>query len=448
MNLLVSNKLYIFDASPQTKTEIKQLLTIPNPKYHQLLRMGNRRALYNVPEYFRYYEEQDGYLAIGRGNVAHVARFASEINHRTSERAIADGTCAGVVDLRDYQKGAFDEISRRACGVIQLGTGFGKTTAIAAKLIQHKGLSTLLIVPRTHIAHQFAEAFKSYFGYEVGFIQGDKEEVKDVSVGTFQTLQSRPNLRKSLRDRFGMVIVDECHTAVTPIRMEIIESFAPKCLFGMTATARRTDGQGKAIQFIFGDIIVSEKLPQKTPLVRMAPYYGQIILDEYALMVNAQIRREERNLLIARLAREEMLRGRKVLILTKRVEHYQYLASLLPGDGLHTIDSKDSAQERAGLLNSLRSGRIEFNALLGTYSMLSTGTDIPILDTLILAGDVKSDILTEQSAGRILRIFEGKKDPLIIDINDMGNKVFYVQGIMRRRFYKKMGWPIEQAATS
>lgn len=445
MKILVSNKLYITDASAETKTEIKKLLTIPNPLYQKLLRMGNRKALYNVPQYFRYYEETNEYLAVGRGVNAHVAQFASAINDHTSARKLNGGFDAGIkgdVILRDYQTKAFARIASMDNGVVQLGTGFGKTTAIASKLIQHKNLSTLVIVPRAHIAHQFAEAFKGYFGYEVGFIQGSKEDVRDVTVATFQTLQSRPNLRKELRDRFGMVIVDECHTAVTSIRMEVIESFAPKCLFGMTATARRTDGQGKAIQFIFGEIIVSEKLPQKAPMVRIVPYYGKIHLDEYALMVGVQIRSEERNSLIARLAAAEAGRGRKVLILTKRIEHYEKIKELLAGVELFTINSEDSAKYRAELLEGLRSEKTKFQVLLGTYSMLSTGTDIPSLDTLIFAGDVRSDILTEQSAGRILRIFEGKKDPLIIDINDMGNRVFYAQGVMRRRFYKQQGWNI------
>jgi superfamily II DNA or RNA helicase len=74
--------------------------------------------------------------------------------------------------------------------------------------------------------------------------------------------------------------------------------------------------------------------------------------------------------------------------------------------------------------------------------MLSTGTDIPALDTLIFAGDLRSDVLQEQSAGRILRLFRDKQHPKIIDFVDNKTGILNHQGKARIRWYKKQGWEI------
>ena len=52
---------------------------------------------------------------------------------------------------------------------------------------------------------------------------------------------------------------------------------------------------------------------------------------------------------------------------------------------------------------------------------------------------MKEDTLTTQSCGRILRMFEGKPEPKIIDIWD---KAFYNQKKARERLYKTKGWKI------
>lgn len=440
MKAILENNLTIEGLTPSQHNQIVSLTTIPNPLYHKLMRMGNRKALYACPKEFKFYSYKDGKMVVGRGLLGIVRDMGLSFEDHTSLPRL-NGVCEIDVPLRDYQQKVFDNIGGAIQGVIELGTGYGKTTAIASQLIRIRQTPTLVIVPRTHLAHQFAEAFHSFFGYKAGFIQGYKNEVKDVTVATFQTLASRHDLCVELKHKFGMVIVDECHTAVTDIRIKTIEAFAPRYLYGMTATARRNDGKEKAIQFVFGDILVKDKLPQEFPAVRIIPYHGHIPLDEYALMVSQQIKEKSRNALIVECVRKEIAKKRKVLVLTKRVEHYVEIQKSFPLNfNSYTIDSGVAAKKRADLLESLRGGELQFDILLGTYSMLATGTDIPSLDTLIFAGDVKSDILTEQSAGRILRIFEGKQKPLIIDIEDRGNRVFLSQAKLRQKFYRQQQW--------
>ena len=106
------------------------------------------------------------------------------------------------------------------------------------------------------------------------------------------------------------------------------------------------------------------------------------------------------------------------------------------------MSSKRLGKEDKNLIASLRNGSIPFNIILGTTSLLATGTNIPQLDTLIIAGDLKSDVLAEQGIGRITRIHKGKQKPKVIDIADRKNIFFKKQAEIRKEFYKSMGWEI------
>ena len=109
---------------------------------------------------------------------------------------------------------------------------------------------------------------------------------------------------------------------------------------------------------------------------------------------------------------------------------------------IYLIQSSD--KERALLLGQFKRSERDFQLIIGTTALLSTGVDIPALDVLILACDMKSEVLTEQSVGRILRLFKSKSDPKIIDIVDNKNPILLRQFNERRKFYESKDWPLLQ----
>jgi superfamily II DNA or RNA helicase len=88
-------------------------------------------------------------------------------------------------------------------------------------------------------------------------------------------------------------------------------------------------------------------------------------------------------------------------------------------------------------------GEYEFKAIFGTTSLLAVGFDLPALDTLIITGDIKSSVLTTQSAGRILRLFAGKPTPKILDLWDNKNQIFSRQFYERKKVYESKKWLIK-----
>ena len=448
MNALISNKIYLCVLLTITANAIKNTLTLPNPTYQVMLRK-NKRACYGLKKDFKYYEEVCGELIIGRGNLQRLESYCLansiklDAKHNTVSGELYDEFVSENLKLRDYQEGVPEQILKERNGVIKLSTGFGKTI-IALKLIELTRLPTLIIVPQEDILDQFVQELKKYYGYDAGVIQGSTWDIQQITIASISTLQQRDLV--DIRKQFGMVIVDECHKMITDARMKVIQEFNPKRLYGMSGTPDRSDGQGQAIFFTFGEILVDKKVDTVQPVVEIVNSNCPIAAQEYHDMVAEMCRSEDRNIVIMNKIVDEVRQFRKILVLTKRVEHYKTIMEYLGSHStfkMFSVDSDMKKKDRQELLRGLRANEKEFDVIFGTYALLGTGVDVPALDTLIIAGDLKSEVLTGQSSGRILRLFEGKPTPKVIDIVDNLNGVFKRQAANRKKFYKEAGWEIK-----
>ena len=341
--------------------------------------------------------------------------------------------------LRPHQREAVGAMIKNKEGIIALSTGQGKSLC-ALETVKSLGVTSLILVDRQALMYQMAEEAKHFYGIETGLI-GDGKEIYNprLTIAIFQTLDSRKSLLDYLANEISCLIIDECHTIVSKQRKRVLEKFHPTYLYGMTASVMRSDGQEKAISFYLGDILYEYVHTAYTPSVEIIHSFSEIPLDEYGRMVENLVQNKERNALIADLAQREIRKKRQTLILVKRKEHANILYERLKQlSGVFQIRSDD--KKRFSFLSSLKKNTIPFSVLIGTTSLLSQGVDIPSLSSLIIACDMRAELLVMQSAGRILRLFEGKKDPLIIDLIDADNPVFRRHGVIRKRFYEKQGW--------
>lgn len=458
MQVYVGGTIDLVGFTDKQKATLKAGLRIPNQLFFKMRKMG--KPFGHIKEFHEFYEESKttGVLKIGRGNSERIKRWfeASGINPSTYIDTVSKRANVGesTISLRDYQKGIPERIIESDHGLCVFSTGFGKSLLAlkVAELLQER---TLIIVPRKNIYAQFAEDVKTYFGYEAGGIEELVDDSKPIVIATVAGLQRRLGITRGA-DRtdvseicraFGCVIVDECDRSIPAKSRAVVESFRAKHRYGFTATPRRTDGTGKAIEWTYGKVIAQGEIERASPTVRTVSYEDSIPVDEYYLIIEEQTKDEVRNKMIADIAAKEAGEGRRVLILTKRIAHYEAIADHLKergnDDGTYVIASGGSEAERSQTLRSFRDGTQSFQILLGTFSLLSTGVDIPSLDTLIVAGDLRSDVLAEQSAGRILRLFRDKKSPTIIDIRDIVNPILRKQSRDRDTFYRSQHWPIE-----
>lgn len=445
IHIYVGNTILIHGLPHGLKEHLKKTLTIKNKDYHMLKARGV--SPYALKEFFTYYLEHSHALEIPRGMRGRLLEFLKKIDARyeIEENYVDKKRNEQILSTfkpRDYQIPIIDQCVKAREGIIHMGTGTGKT-ATALDIIFKIGGTATILVPKTDLLEQFKEESERFFGYSPGIIYAKKKEIKDVTISTFQSLESDRELLERLAKHTTTLVVDECQNAVSKVRSSTLDSFSPKHLFGLTATPVRDDGLTEAIFFTFGNRICEYNQTQLTPSVDVYVTDVPIDYDEYHIMVESMVENQSRNKLIAGLVLTEVLAGRKVLVLTKRIRHYQLIRDMLPdSDVFFYIDSDD--KERNKTLMDFKQNRREFSAIFGTTSLLSVGTDIPALDTVIIACDMAGEVITTQSVGRALRLFEGKPQPKIIDLWDNKSRKFSDQFKKRLKLYRDKGWEVNR----
>lgn len=432
---------------PDNVLEVAQSkLKIVNPTYHKIVRLtGSRWA---ASEFYTYYKVKGNTIVFPYG---FLSRFVGYLDKNQIEYTIVDNTVdkdsklwiPNKPELRDYQVPIVEAmVASERGGVVVAGTGSGKTLMVLES-IKRQRKTSLILVPNTVIQEQFVRTAKSMYGYDIAVIGGGRKELGDVVVSTWQSLSADSELCDTLALSVSHVYVDECHTCVSVEREKILKRFSPKKLYGMTGSPRRSkdDGRTEAIFFLLGGVIAEYHATQLVPRVEVVRSGVEIPVLEYADMIKLMVENEDRNSLIAGLVLGEVMTGKKVLVLTKRVEHARRLwEKFSDWEGAFHIQSDDPMRDE--LLEGFQNGEKDFACLFGTMSLLATGLDIPSLDVVMFAADLKSDVLSQQGAGRVLRLFEGKTNPKIYDIFDNKNPILSNHFRERNKFYTRMGWEV------
>lgn len=451
MQITISNKIYIQGAPAKMIADMRKVLTLPNPVYMTLLRRvkygsQSARCLYAVKKDFKYfeYDKTMDLFVCGRGLENRIKKYcsASNIQYKLKKDLVSTSLKKPISfngKLRGYQEGVVAEIlSCCKNGILRLDTAWGKTI-LSGLLIKELNKTALIIVPRNIILDQFIDTFKELFNYDVGIIQGKKFDIKDITVASISTLGKR-DLSK-IKDKFSIILEDECHMGVSDKRIELLQQFNPKYLFGLTGTCERDDGKTEAINFLFGDVLIDKKLPISKPIVYKIKT-GSLVQPniDYAEMILELIEDEKRNNIIKNLIEKETFKGRKVICLTKRVAHNSIIKELI-NKNIRCVALDSTVKNKEKIFTELRNGK-GFDVVLGTFSLLSTGINLEILSTLIIAGDLRSKVLTTQSSGRCLRAMLNKPDVKIYDLVDENNGILLSQWRSRRQVYLKNNWEI------
>jgi superfamily II DNA or RNA helicase len=336
-------------------------------------------------------------------------------------------------------------------GIISLQTGGGKTVCalyIASKI----QIPTIVLVHNTFLRDQWIDRIKAFLPKaRIGTLQADVVDIqnKDITVAMLQSVALK-EYPSGTFERFGFVIVDECHHIASEAFSRAVPKLTCKHMLGLSATPERKDRLMCVINWFLGPMLyksdTSDKVDEK---VKVEVYefvgdekYNEIIYNNSGvmfttLMINKVVEYEPRNTMVAGLiedlADEE---GRQLLVLTDRVGHTKTLFDLLPDHkkDMACILGRDvPAKTRAEWCASKK-------ILIATYQMVKEGFDVATLNTLIMATP-RPDI--EQIVGRILRVEKKsrKLDPLIVDIVD---ESFRRQFQERLSLYKKRNYTVEK----
>ena len=337
--------------------------------------------------------------------------------------------------LRDSQQSVYDEV-QDSC-IINAWVSWGKTfTALAiANKLQQK---TLIVTHTLALRGQWEKEIQKVFGVTAGVIGSGKFETNSpFVVGNVQTLYR--NIDKIVGE-FGTIILDEMHHVSSPTFTRIVDASKARYKIGLTGTMQRKDGRHVVFRDYFSNTVF--KPPREnylTPRVDII-HSGIRFMDgnvDWANRINALAYDWEYQNTMAMLAASYAAKGHKVLLVSDRVDFLKSCARLV-GDNAICVTGDIPHEERGKLIKQIFDDK---DILFGTQSIFSEGISVDCLSCLILGTPVNNEPLLTQLIGRVIRMNEGKLQPVIVDINLEG-RTARKQASARRGYYMRQGYEV------
>ena len=338
--------------------------------------------------------------------------------------------------LRPEQQVVYNEVADTV--FINALVGWGKT--FTALHLAHKfGQKTLVITHTAALRDQWAEEVELLFGIPCGIIGGGTLDYEDhfITIANVQTLVKHS---VSLAKEFGCVILDEAHHCPATTFAAIIDSFHARYRIALSGTMVRKDQKHVVFGDYFGLHVV--KPPQSntmTPQVKIIkPGLTLKPGATWVEKINDLTQNDDYRRFIASVALTQMAAGHSVLVIADRVEFLQKVSEYV-GDESVLVVGGSELEERQRAKEQLLSG--EKKCVCGSRQIFSEGISVNILSCVILAVPMSNDSLLEQIVGRVMRLHEGKLNPLVVDIQFSGF-ADKKQNNDRLGLYMRKGWEI------
>jgi superfamily II DNA or RNA helicase len=477
---------------------LKTRLTLPNPDYTNRVKMGFKTTVFNVygkciecgkevHKTYQYFKdipkkciycnsaikyiidevEMDRFDRIYRevGNELWVPRSLVHKHGNISE--CIDNTTLGShqVDFKSKIRLGPNELSEddqvtfvdnfvdgseKYYGAIgQAPPGFGKTIC-ALEVISRLKRPAAILVHKEFLMNQWADRIMDCYDIkksDIGFVQQNVCEFEDKKIVMImiQSLLAR-DYPKSMFDYFGTLCIDECHRIAAQEFRKAIVLFPARYRLGVTATPRRADKMENVFFWHIGNIVTIGEERRLKPRVKviktnldlthrdlnnMYDFRGKQNLNK---VITYLIENDKRNRIIVSLIKKALKTGRKMMILSGRLDHLERLKIMMDMEMVKDGLRYTSGYYIGGMSEEERTISATRQLIFATVQMAAEGLDIPDLDTLFLVTP-KSDI--EQAVGRILRTYDGKKEPVVVDFSD---PIEICVNMLKKRvsFYRKM----------
>lgn len=339
--------------------------------------------------------------------------------------------------LRPSQQQVFDAVTDNC--IINAAPSYGKTftaLAIAAKLQQ----KTLVVTHTTMLRDQWVNEVEKVFGIKPGIIGTGKFNTDSpIVIANIQTLVKHVS---KIEAEFGLTILDEAHHTPASTFSLIIDKMKSRYKIGLTGTLERKDGKHVVLFDYFGYTI--HKPPEENAgIPTVAIYKLPILFKNTGVWANdvteLEVFNEDYQKAVCQIADSAAKNGHKVLVVGSRVEFLTKAPTLCSSPAVAITGEIKDMKERLTLLDRVES---EFDIIFGTASIFSEGISQNSLSCLILATPINNEPLLIQLIGRVIRLKEGKQNPLVIDLNLNGNIAKH-QAKERYSLYLKKGYKIK-----
>lgn len=464
MELVLGNQIYIakHGLHPGLRNRLLRLAAFQNPGFYKAQAM--RLSTYALPRVIACAEDHPQHIGLPRGCLDEVRQVLADLGVRT---AVRDERNTGRPlevsfrgELRPEQKSAAQAMLAHDTGVLAATTAFGKTV-VAAWLIAQRGVSTLVLVHRRQLLDQWIERLSAFLGMPakaIGRIGGGRNRPSGLlDVAVIQSL-----VRKGVVDdcvaAYGQLIVDECHHLSAHSFEQVARQARARFVVGLSATVARKDGHHPIIFMQCGQVrhrVNAKAQAAARPfehliLVQPTAFESARTADpdkrvEFQSLYRELVDDERRNRRICDDVIESVRNGRSPLVLTERNDHLDRLEQGLAASVRHLVVLRAGMgrKQRQAVADRLTAiPRDEARVILATGKYVGEGFDDPRLDTLFLTLPVSWRGTIAQYAGRLHRLYDGKREVRIHDYADLNVPMLARMFDRRCRGYEAVGYTI------
>jgi DNA repair protein RadD len=366
--------------------------------------------------------------------------------------------------LRPYQEEAITETmafirkTKKSC-VLKLPTAAGKSLIIAELAKQIKDLSgkkVLCTAPSKELIEQNAAKYKSFdLPCSIFSASLNKKSLRhDVVFGSPQTIINEVKKASKFDGRFAAIIIDEAHN-ITPSLKKIIETMQghnPNLrVIGLSATPYRmfsgyiykthcqlgVMGEDKAKNPYFDHCVYDlNEWDMIADNYITRPVFGEhdLSYDTSGLVLKASGKFDQKTVDQAFLGKgrltyeivkdviEKSANRNAVMFFASSVAHASEIMESLPPENSKLITGETDKRTREHIVKSYVNGEFKY---LVNVSVLTTGFDAPIVDTIAILRRTESPALLLQIIGRGVRLHDNKKECLVLDYaENVGNVVY------------------------
>ena len=464
LELVLGNQIYIAKEGMHSglRNQLLRLAAFQNPEFYKAQAM--RMSTYGKPRIIACAEDHLRHIGLPRGCLDDVCQALSHAGIRPLIRDERYGGRQLAVtfqgSLRAEQQTAAEAVLAYDTGVLAATTAFGKTV-VAAWLIAQRGVNTLVLVHRRQLLDQWVERLSAFLGLPakaIGRIGGGRSRATGlIDVAIIQSLVKKGVVDDRVAD-YGHVIVDECHHLSAHSFEAVARQAKARFIVGLSATVARKDGHHPIIVMQCGPIrfrvsaraqaaarpfehfvlvqpttFQSARPPDRDKRVEFQALYQELVDDE------------TRNRRIADDVIDSVKHGRSPLLLTERNEHLDRLEQLLASKVPYLVVlragiGKKQRKAVGDRLAAIPAG--EERVILATGKHVGEGFDDQRLDTLFLTLPVSWRGTVAQYAGRLHRLYDGKREVRIYDYADVNVPMLGRMFDRRCRGYEAIGYTV------
>jgi superfamily II DNA or RNA helicase len=454
-----SIRIPIADVPPDVWHQLQPELSIPN-REKETARREKRYGWTEMPDEIELWDFDDEHLIVPRGFRDPLERGLEAlgvdvewIDRRTSDRMLQ--VWPPFESYRSFQPTAAQRMIDLQEGIVEAPAGSGKTVMVLEAVRRARQRHNLIIVNEIGIAEQWLEEAHDFLGPDFGYglVGGGQWTEGRLTIATVQTLYARrEDLSREWKDRWGFVVLDECHHQTAATFIEVMQMFPALIRGGTSATPDKT-GDFDFAQAVLGDVIfrvTRQELREEgilmRPTIRVVdtefsyPYYGTHDAtrahdyeclkpgcnlsgkrrhghrNNYSSMLKALVEDEDRNLLIA--SNIFSRRGHRQIVVSKQTNQLNHIRRAMeafghPGEVLWLTGDVSPEMRRVAKRTMMDNDDV---VLLTTIA--DEAFNVPPLDTLHMPFPTRNTGAIRQRVGRVERVWPNKEDPLVFDYRD------------------------------